>query len=111
MFPGKNSSIIPNWSEDSSDKNKSQQWVETVEERWEGGNESGWTSGITGKTDVLSETPESPPMYEKSSFNTPIEYNDVDAQPPILSSESDVDHRYALWNFFPYHFYLLNFLN
>lgn len=61
--------------------------------RWESGNEGTWSSAIGGKNDVLSETPESPPIYEKSSFNTPIEYNDVDAQAPILSSDADVDHR------------------
>lgn len=90
-FLGKNSTN-PGWAEDNMEKNKSQ-WAESVEDRWDSGNETTWTAGMDGKSEILSETPESPPIYEKSSFNTPIEYNDIDSRQPILSSDADVDHR------------------
>ncbi|XP_043278204.1 uncharacterized protein [Venturia canescens] len=86
------SSTNPTWSEDNIEKSKSQ-WVESVDDRWDSGNETTWTAGMDGKNEILSETPESPPIYEKSSFNTPIEYNDIDSRQTILSSDADVDHR------------------
>ena len=42
-----------------------------------------------------SETPESPPMYEKIGFSQPVEYNDSHNHEPLLSSIGDVDHRYS----------------
>lgn len=68
------------------------QWCETSNDQWDMGNDSIWSENRL-KDDILSETPESPPMYEKTSFNAPLEYNDSQSQEPILSSIGDVDHR------------------
>uniref|UniRef100_A0A0C9RCZ4 Regulation of nuclear pre-mRNA domain-containing protein 2 n=1 Tax=Fopius arisanus TaxID=64838 RepID=A0A0C9RCZ4_9HYME len=73
---GKNS-----WSNDNGES-----------ERWESPSEPTWSNGMRGKPN-LSETPESPPIYEKSSFRDPVQYNDPQTQEPILSSAADVDHR------------------
>ncbi|XP_063978031.1 uncharacterized protein LOC135162955 [Diachasmimorpha longicaudata] len=61
-------------------------------DRWESPSEPNWANGMRGKPN-LSETPESPPMYEKSSFRDPVQYNDSQTEEPILSSAADVDHR------------------
>ncbi|XP_015119557.1 serine/arginine repetitive matrix protein 1 [Diachasma alloeum] len=61
-------------------------------ERWESPSEPTWSNGMRGKPN-LSETPESPPIYEKSSFTDPVQYNDSQTEEPILSSAADVDHR------------------
>lgn len=67
-------------------------WSETDDKGWDATSDSSWSNGIrTNK--VLLETPESPPMYEKSSFRDPVQYNDPQSQEPILSSATDVDHR------------------
>ncbi|KAK0169077.1 hypothetical protein PV327_002823 [Microctonus hyperodae] len=79
------------WVNDNGDKGKGQ-WIEGTE-RWESVNDSSWSNGMRGKGRILSETPESPPMYEKTSFREPVQYNDPQTQAPILSSAADVDHR------------------
>ncbi|KAJ8678406.1 hypothetical protein QAD02_014193, partial [Eretmocerus hayati] len=67
-------------------------WNESSMDQWDmSSNEPLWTENIL--KDALSETPESPPLYEKLGFNAPVEYNDSLSQEPILSSVGDVDHR------------------
>lgn len=63
----------------------------SANERWDSGNEV-WPN-VRSKSDILSETPESPPLFEKAGFIDPIEYDDSQPQEPILSSSEDVDHR------------------
>ncbi|XP_012276168.1 uncharacterized protein LOC105697431 isoform X2 [Orussus abietinus] len=87
---GKNS-MNPSWPGEIEERNKSL-WGDSGNDRWESGSESAW-SVARGKSDILSETPESPPMYEKSGFQDPVEYNDTQPQESLLSSSSDVDHR------------------
>ena len=100
MFPVHNDSN-PIWP--VQDGKIKASWNDTSNDQWSINNsESGWNENI-GKNDVCSETPESPPMYEKSGFNMPLEYDDSQLQEPILSSTRDVDHRYN------YYFYLLSF--
>lgn len=80
----------PTWSDDCDDKNKSSSWMDSDRDRWDP-NDSTWTSGRT-KNKLMSETPESPPMYEKTSFADPVEYNEPQPQ-ESLSTMGDVDHR------------------
>lgn len=61
-------------------------------------NEALWPGNVGPPNNITSETPESPPLYEKTLFNRPREYNDTQIQEPILSSVGDVDHRYAYFN-------------
>lgn len=90
MFPLVNDTS-PVWPVNDKLKN---QWNESSNEQWDMSNEvATWSENIGMKNDILSETPESPPMYEKAGFNQPVEYNDSQSQEPILSSVGDVDHR------------------
>lgn len=89
MYSGKNS-MNAAWSGES-DKNKSH-WIDGTNERWDPGNDTIWPPSLRGKNEML-ETPESPPIYEKSSYRDPIEYNDSQTSEPLLSSARDVDHR------------------
>ncbi|KAI4493930.1 hypothetical protein M0804_002106 [Polistes exclamans] len=88
---GKNS-MNPSWPGENDEKNKTS-WIDGANDRWESSNDSVWPNNIRGKSEILSETPESPPMYEKAGFNDPVEYNDAQPQEPLLSSAGDVDHR------------------
>ncbi|XP_058790211.1 uncharacterized protein LOC131663689 isoform X2 [Phymastichus coffea] len=89
VFPVVNDTT-PVWP--PSDKIKNQ-WNESSNEQWDMSNDPNWSDSIRIKNEILSETPESPPMYEKTSYNQPVEYNDSQSQEPILSSVGDVDHR------------------
>ena len=89
MFPVVNDTS-PVWPVNDKMKN---QWNESSNEQWDMGNEPAWSENVRIKDEMLSETPESPPMYEKAGFNEPVEYNDSQSQEPILSSVGDVDHR------------------
>lgn len=80
----------PVWPPNEKIKN---QWNDTSNEQWDMSNDPNWSDSIRIKNEILSETPESPPMYEKTSYNQPVEYNDSQSQEPILSSVGDVDHR------------------
>lgn len=82
----------PVWPPVNDNKIKNQ-WNELSNDQWDMSNEPSWSENVVIK-DELTETPESPPMYEKTSFNAPVEYNDSQSQDPILSSVRDVDHRY-----------------
>ncbi|XP_034940360.1 uncharacterized protein [Chelonus insularis] len=82
-------SMNSSWTSDNSDKGKNQ-W--DGNDRWDP-NDPDWSNGMRGKGPILTETPESPPLYEKSSFREPVQYNDPQTQEPILSSAADVDHR------------------
>ncbi|KAL7303317.1 hypothetical protein TKK_0004507 [Trichogramma kaykai] len=81
IWPVQDGKLKPSWNESSND-----QWSLN-------NSESAWNESMDEKNMMLSETPESPPMYEKTSFNTPLEYNDSQTQEPLLSSIGDVDHR------------------
>ena len=81
LFSEKNS-MNPSWSGEEDRGN----------DRWDLHNEAAWANS-SRKNDALSETPESPPIYEKAGFRDPIEYNDSQSQEPLLSSVGDVDHR------------------
>ncbi|KAK2576925.1 hypothetical protein KPH14_005544 [Odynerus spinipes] len=88
---GKNS-MNPSWPGENDEKNKTS-WMDGANDRWESSNDSVWPNNVRGKSEILSETPESPPMYEKAGFTDPVEYNDSQPQEPLLSSAGDVDHR------------------
>lgn len=77
----------PPWQEDAEDKSGNHWGGDN--EHWENNNRGGW-QGMPGK---MSETPESPPSYEKTSFAEPVEYNDPPPNDPLLGSSGDVDHR------------------
>ncbi|XP_066590062.1 uncharacterized protein [Prorops nasuta] len=77
---GKNS-MNPSWAEENDD------------ERWDSNNDNTWPNPLRSKSDILSETPESPPMYEKSAFREPVQYDEPQPPEPLLSSAADVDHR------------------
>lgn len=76
-----------------NDLKRKNSWNETSNEQWDMPNEPSWSENSRTKDEMLSETPESPPMYEKTAFNEPVEYNDSQSNEPILSSVGDVDHR------------------
>ncbi|KAM0736525.1 Regulation of nuclear pre-mRNA domain-containing protein 2 [Formica fusca] len=87
---GKNS-MNPTWPGECDDKNKSS-WMDRDGERWDSNNDSTWPGNGRTKNDILSETPESPPMYEKAGFAEPVEYNEPQPQ-ESLNTTGDVDHR------------------
>lgn len=84
---GKNS-MNPTWPGECDDKNKSS-WMDS-DDRWETNNDGAWPG--RAKNEILSETPESPPLYEKAGFGEPVEYNEPQPQ-EILNTTGDVDHR------------------
>lgn len=84
----------PIWPADNVDnrsKSKSGWLPESSGEHWDPGAEV-WPNARS-KNDILLETPESPPLFEKAGFIDPIEYDDSQPQEPLLSSSGDVDHR------------------
>ncbi|XP_012543177.1 uncharacterized protein LOC105840707 isoform X2 [Monomorium pharaonis] len=87
---GKNS-MNPTWPGESDDKTKPS-WMDGDGDRWDSNNDSTWPVGGRTKNDMLSETPESPPMYEKAGFAEPVEYNEPQPQ-ESLNTTGDVDHR------------------
>ncbi|XP_018341481.1 PREDICTED: uncharacterized protein LOC108748028 isoform X1 [Trachymyrmex septentrionalis] len=87
---GKNS-MNPAWPGDCDDKNKNS-WMDGDGDRWDSNNDSTWPVSDRTKNDMLSETPESPPMYEKAGFAEPVEYNEPQPQ-ESLNTTGDVDHR------------------
>ncbi|RLU14990.1 hypothetical protein DMN91_012877 [Ooceraea biroi] len=108
---GKNS-MNPTWPGECDDKNKGS-WMDGDGDRWDSNNDATWSSGR--KNEILSETPESPPVYEKAGFVEPVEYNEPqpqeslnatgDSNPDSMTIENqlstyrlikaaaDVDHR------------------
>ncbi|XP_033183053.1 uncharacterized protein LOC117153270 isoform X1 [Bombus vancouverensis nearcticus] len=90
IFPGKNS-MNPTWPGECDEKAKT--WIDGDMDRWDPSNETTWTNVVRGKNEILSETPESPPMYEKAGFTDPVEYDDSQPQESLLSTAGDVDHR------------------
>lgn len=62
---------------------------------WESRNDDNWSNEIQ-RENCLSETPESPPIYEKSSFRKHVQYNDSQTEDQIMSNVTDVDHRVIL---------------
>ncbi|XP_033354578.1 uncharacterized protein LOC117236064 isoform X1 [Bombus vosnesenskii] len=90
IFPGKNS-MNPTWPGECDEKAKT--WIDGDMDRWDPSNETTWTNAVRGKNEILSETPESPPMYEKAGFTDPVEYDDSQPQESLLSTAGDVDHR------------------
>ncbi|XP_011703573.1 PREDICTED: uncharacterized protein LOC105459332 [Wasmannia auropunctata] len=87
---GKNS-MNPTWPGECDDKNKNS-WMDGDGDRWDSNNDSTWPVSGRTKNDMLSETPESPPMYEKAGFAEPVEYNEPQPQ-ESLNTTGDVDHR------------------
>ncbi|XP_068980892.1 uncharacterized protein [Bombus flavifrons] len=87
---GKNS-MNPTWPGECDEKSKT--WIDGDMDRWDPSNETTWTNAVRGKNEILSETPESPPMYEKTGFTDPVEYDDSQPQESLLSTAGDVDHR------------------
>ncbi|EZA60065.1 uncharacterized protein LOC113563395 isoform X2 [Ooceraea biroi] len=85
---GKNS-MNPTWPGECDDKNKGS-WMDGDGDRWDSNNDATWSSGR--KNEILSETPESPPVYEKAGFVEPVEYNEPQPQ-ESLNATGDVDHR------------------
>ena len=67
--------------------------AETSDDQWNANHDNEWTQNIVSKDDIASETPESPPIYEKSGFNQPLEYSDTLNQEAPLGNIGDVDHR------------------
>ncbi|CAK9829079.1 Regulation of nuclear pre-mRNA domain-containing protein 2, partial [Anthophora retusa] len=90
MFVGKNS-MNPTWPGECDEKTKT--WMDGDTDRWDPNNETTWTNAVRGKNEILSETPESPPMYEKAGFTDPVEYDDSQPQESLLNATGDVDHR------------------
>lgn len=89
---GKNS-MNPTWpGECHDDKNKGS-WMDSDGDRWDSNNDTAWSGGR--KNEILSETPESPPVYEKAGFAEPVEYNEPPPQ-ESLNATGDVDHRWAI---------------
>ncbi|XP_011646134.1 uncharacterized protein LOC105432860 isoform X2 [Pogonomyrmex barbatus] len=86
---GKNS-MNPSWPGECDDKKSP--WMDGDGDRWDSNNDSTWSVSGRTKNDMLSETPESPPMYEKAGFAEPVEYNEPQAQ-ESLNATGDVDHR------------------
>ena len=89
FFSAKNS-MNPAWPGD--EEKKKDHWGDAGNDRWNIHNDTTWANN-SRKNDHLTETPESPPIYEKAGFTDPIEYNDSHSQEPLLSSVGDVDHR------------------
>lgn len=87
---GKNS-MNPTWPGECDDKNKNS-WMDGDGDRWNSNNDSTWPVSGRTKNDMLSETPESPPIYEKAGFAEPVEYNEPQPQ-ESLNTTGDVDHR------------------
>ncbi|XP_017885983.1 uncharacterized protein LOC108628512 isoform X2 [Ceratina calcarata] len=87
IFIGKDG-MNSTWSGECDDKTKP--WIDGDTDRWD---ETTWTNPVRVKSEILSETPESPPIYEKSGFTDPVEYDDSQPQESLLSSAGDVDHR------------------
>ena len=87
---GKNS-MNPTWPGECDEKTKA--WMDSDTDRWDSNNESTWVNPGRVKSEILSETPESPPMYEKAGFTDPVEYDDPQPQESLLNSAGDVDHR------------------
>ncbi|XP_071557092.1 uncharacterized protein [Temnothorax nylanderi] len=87
---GKNS-MNPTWPGEGDDKNKSS-WMDGDGDRWDSNNDSTWPVSGRTKNDMLSETPESPPIYEKAGFAEPVQYNEPQPQ-ESLNTTGDVDHR------------------
>ncbi|XP_076171070.1 uncharacterized protein LOC143148540 isoform X2 [Ptiloglossa arizonensis] len=87
---GKNS-MNPTWPGECDEKTKG--WMDGDSDRWDTNNETTWVNTGRGKSEILSETPESPPMYEKAGFTDPVEYDDPQPQESLLSTTGDVDHR------------------
>ncbi|XP_033331838.1 uncharacterized protein LOC117223588 isoform X1 [Megalopta genalis] len=87
---GKNS-MNPSWPGECDEKTKV--WMDGESDRWDPSNETTWVNPVRGKNEILSETPESPPMYEKAGFTDPVEYDDPQPQESLLSTTGDVDHR------------------
>jgi len=84
----------PTWpGSECDDKNKSS-WIGNDGDRWDSNTDSTWPQPVSGRTknDMLSETPESPPIYEKAGFAEPVEYNEPQPQ-ESLNTTGDVDHR------------------
>lgn len=79
----------PSWPGECDDKNKSS-WMDGEGDRWDSNNDSTWPGRTKGE--ILSETPESPPIYEKAGFVEPVEYNEPQPQ-ESLNITGDVDHR------------------
>ncbi|XP_054012588.1 uncharacterized protein LOC128894696 isoform X1 [Hylaeus anthracinus] len=87
---GKNS-MNPTWPGECDEKSKA--WMDGDSDRWDPSNETTWVNTGRGKSEILSETPESPPIYEKAGFTDPVEYDDPQPQESLLSTTGDVDHR------------------
>ncbi|KOX77404.1 Regulation of nuclear pre-mRNA domain-containing protein 2 [Melipona quadrifasciata] len=87
---GKNS-MNPTWPGECDEKTKT--WMDGDVDRWDSISESTWTGTGRRKNEILSETPESPPMYEKTGFTDPVEYDDSQPQESLLNTAGDVDHR------------------
>lgn len=81
----------PTWPGECDEKSKT--WIDGDMDRWDPSNDTTWTNAVRGKNEILSETPESPPMYEKAGFTDPVEYDDSQPQESLLSTAGDVDHR------------------
>nr|XP_034178089.1 uncharacterized protein LOC117603242 isoform X1 [Osmia lignaria] len=90
VFAGKNS-MNPTWPGECDEKPKV--WMDGDPDRWNSNNDSTWVGPVRRKNEILSETPESPPIYEKSGFTDPVEYDDSQPQESLLSTAGDVDHR------------------
>ncbi|XP_012262702.2 uncharacterized protein LOC105689903 isoform X1 [Athalia rosae] len=88
-----NNSMNPIWPADNGDnRSKSKAgWLEDLgNDHWDSGNDV-WPNARS--KNIMLETPESPPLFEKAGFIDPIEYDDSQPQEPLLSSSGDVDHR------------------
>lgn len=81
----------PTWPGDCDEKTKV--WIDGDSDRWDTTSESTWVNSGRVKSEILSETPESPPIYEKAGFTDPVEYDDPQPQESLLSTAGDVDHR------------------
>ncbi|CAL7935852.1 unnamed protein product [Xylocopa violacea] len=90
IFVGKNS-MNPTWPGECDEKTKT--WMDGDTDRWDTNNDATWPNSVRGKNEILSETPESPPIYEKAGFTDPVEYDDSQPQESLLSTTGDVDHR------------------
>ncbi|KAF7987231.1 hypothetical protein HCN44_001322 [Aphidius gifuensis] len=88
---------FPTWTSINEGKNLNSSWSsENVEhDCWESRNDENWSNGIQRES-CLSETPDSPPIYEKSSFRKPVQYNDSQTEDEVLKGAADVDHRVIL---------------
>ncbi|KAF7987965.1 hypothetical protein HCN44_004781 [Aphidius gifuensis] len=88
---------FPTWTSINEGKNLNSSWSsENVEhDCWESRNDENWSNGIQRES-CLSETPDSPPIYEKSSFCKPVQYNDSQTEDEVLKGAADVDHRVIL---------------